>query len=304
MRFAFIRDHRGVWPVGVMCRVLQVARSGFYAWGRRPPSPRRVRRDELACKARAVYEANRGVYGSPRVHEALLAQGERVCVNTVAKVMREQRIAAKNKPKFTPRTTDSTHGHPVAANVLGRDFQASAPNQKWVADITYIDTGEGWLYLAAVMDLFSRKIVGWSMADHLRTELVSDALTMALIRRCPTQNPCGGEGFRGPRGFRGFRGLLHHSDRGSQYASDGYRGLLAAHGLRCSMSAAGSCYDNAVMESFFGTLKTELVHHERYATRDRARASIFQYIEVFYNRQRLHSTLGYQSPEAFEAGLN
>jgi transposase InsO family protein len=281
-----------------MCRVLRVARSGFYAWRRRPPSPRQLRRDELACKARAVHEANRRVYGSPRVHEALLAQGERVCVNTVAKVMREQRIAAKIKPKFTPRTTDGVHDRPVAANVLDRDFDATAPNRKWVADITYIDTGEGWLYLAAVMDLFSRKIVGWSMADHLRTELVSDALTMALIRRCPAQNPCGGDG------FRGFRGLLHHSDRGSQYASDDYQGLLAAHGLRCSMSAAGSCYDNAVMESFFGTLKTELVHHERYATRDQARASIFEYIEVFYNRTRLHSTLGYRSPEAFEASLN
>jgi len=292
MRFAFIKDHRGVWPVGVMCRVLKVTRSGFYAALRRPPSPRELRRDELAVKVRATHEANRRVYGSPRVHEALLAQGERVCVNTVAKVMRRERIAAKSKPRFTPRTTDSGHDRPVAANVLDRDFAAAAPNRKWVADITYVDTAEGWLYVAAVMDLFSRKIVGWSMADHLRTELVGDALTMAITRRRPRKDPCGGDG------------LLHHSDRGSQYAGDDYQGLLAAHGITASMSAPGCCYDNAVMESFFGTLKTELVHHEHYATRDRARSSIFEYIEGFYNRTRLHSTLGYQSPEAFEAGLN
>jgi transposase InsO family protein len=292
MRFAFIKAHRGVWPVGVMCRVLKVARSGFYAWLRRPPSPRKLWRDELARKVRAAYESNRCVYGSPRVHEALLAQGERVCVNTVAGVMRQAGIAAKSKPKFTPRTTDSGHDRPVAPNVLGRDFEAAAPNQKWVADITYVATDEGWLYVAAVMDLFSRRIVGWSMADHLRTELVSDALTMAIARRGLDRRPSGGEP------------LLHHSDRGSQYASDDYQGLLTGHGIRCSMSAPGCCYDNAVMESFFGTLKTELVHHERYATRDRARASIFEYIEGFYNRTRLHSTLGYQSPEAFEASLN
>lgn len=292
MRFAFIRDHRGTWPVHVMCRVLRVARSGFYAALRRAPSPRKVRRDELARRVRAVHESNRRVYGSPRVHEALLAQGERVCVNTVAKVMRQAGMTAKIKPPFTPRTTDSGHDQPLAANVLGRDFTAAAPNQKWVADITYVRTDEGWLYVAAVMDLFSRRIVGWSMADHLRTQLVRDALTMALTRRRPGKNPSGGDG------------LLHHSDRGSQYAGDDYQHLLAAHGLRCSMSAAGSCYDNAVMESFFGTLKTELVHHEQYATRDQARASIFEYIEGFYNRTRLHSTLGYRSPEAFEASLN
>jgi len=295
MRFAFIRDHRRVWPVGVMCRVLKVARSGFYAWLRRSPSPRQLRREALVEQVRAAHESNRRVYGSPRVHRVLIAQGERVCVNTVAKVMRQERIAAKIKPKFTPRTTDSGHDRPVASNVLDGDFEATGPNQKWVADITYIDTGEGWLYLAAVMDLFSRKIVGWSMADHLRTQLVRDALTMAITRWRPRTNPSGGEG---------LRGLLHHSDRGSQYASDDYQGLLAAHDIRCSMSAAGNCYDNAVMESFFGTLKTELVHHEQYATRDQARVSIFEYIEGFYNRTRLHSTLGYQSPEAFEASLN
>ena len=295
MRFAFIKAHRGVWPVGVMCRVLRVARSGFYAALRRPPSARKLWRDGLAAKVRATHEANRRVYGSPRVHKALLAQGERICVNTVAKLMRRERIAAKNKPKFTPRTTDSVHDQPVAANVLGRDFSAAAPNQKWAADITYVDTGEGWLYLAAVMDLFSRRIVGWSMADHLRTQLVSDALRMAITRRGLGRRSSGGEG---------LRGLLHHSDRGSQYASDDYQGLLTRHGAHCSMSAPGCCYDNAVMESFFGTLKTELIHHESYATRGQARASIFEYIEGFYNRTRLHSTLGYQSPEAFEAGLN
>lgn len=298
MRFAFIQRHRRIWPVHVMCRVLRVARSGFYAWLRRSPSPRQVRRDELIRKIRATHESNRRVYGSPRVHAALRAQGERVCVNTVAKVMRTERIAAKNKPKFTPRTTDSTHDRPVAANVLDRDFTATAPNRKWVADVTYVPTDEGWLYVAAVLDLCSRRIVGWSMAEHLRTELVGDALTMALTRRRLRHNPSG------LPGGGGFRGLLHHSDRGSQYAGDDYQGLLAEHGIACSMSRRGDCYDNAAMESFFGTLKTELIHHERYRTRDQARASIFQYIEGFYNRTRLHSTLGYQSPEAFEARLN
>ena len=292
MRFVFIKAHRRTWPVGVMCGVLRVTRSGFYAWLGRSPSPRQARRDELACKVRAAHESNRRVYGSPRVHRVLLAQGERVCVNTVAKVMRQERIAAKSKPRFTPRTTDATHDYPVAANVLGRDFEAATPNRKWVADLTYVHTEEGWLYVAAVMDLFSRRIVGWSMADHLRTELVSEALTMALTRRPRKKDD------------EACRPLLHHSDRGSQYASEAYQHLLATHGLRCSMSAPGSCYDNAAMESFLGTLKTELVHHEHYTSRDQARASIFEYIEGFYNRTRLHSTLDYQSPEAFEARLN
>lgn len=283
MKFAFVRDElSGAYPVGVACRVLGVSRAGYYAWRGRPGSPRAARRAELAGKVRAVHAANRRVYGSPRVHAALVAAGERVCVNTVAKVMREQRIRARPKRKFVPRTTDGSHGRPVAANVLGRRFGADRPDRKWAADVTYVPTAQGWLYLAGVIDLCSRKVVGWSMAEHLRTDLVADALRMALARRSP-----------GP-------GLLHHSDRGAQYASDDYQRLLASHGIACSMSGRGDCYDNAAMESFWGTLKTELVNHERYATREEARASIFEYVEAFYNRARLHSSLGFLSPEQFE----
>lgn len=286
MKFAWIQAHRAAFDVEAMCRVLGVSKSGFYASLGRRPSRRRERRRELAGRIRAVHAEHRGVYGSPRVHRALLAGGERVCVNTVAKVMKEEHIAAKRKPRFVPRTTDSSHAHRPAPNLLDRDFAADAPDRKWAADITYVPTDEGWLYLAAVIDLCSRRIVGWSMADHMRAELVGDALRMGLARRNPPA------------------GLLHHSDRGAQYACDGYRLLLADAGIACSMSGKGNCYDNAVMESFFATLKTELVHHERYATREQARASIFEYVEVFYNRKRLHSSLGYRSPESFEASLN
>jgi putative transposase len=286
MRFAFIQEHRSCWPVKVTCRVLRVSRSGFYAWCRRAPSDRAQRREALGHRIREVHEQSRANYGSPRVHRELIAQGESVCENTVAKVMNSLQIKAKTAKAFVPRTTDSDHHAPVAPNTLDRNFDASSPNHKWVADITYIPTAEGWLYLSAVLDLCSRRVVGWAMADHMRSELIGDALEMALAQRRPA------------------RGLLHHSDRGVQYAGDAYQGLLTEHEIQCSMSRRGNCYDNAVMESFFGTLKTELVHHERYATHAQARASIFEYIEVFYNRQRLHSTLGYLSPEAFEAGLN
>lgn len=287
MKFAFIEGHlAGQFPVGVCCDVLEVSRSGYYARRGRPAGARAKRREELAAKVKAVHRENREVYGSPRVFRVLKAGGESVCENTVAKVMREQKIRARGKRKFVPRTTDSTHDRPVAENVLGRQFRARVPDRKWAADITYVPTGEGWLYLAGVIDLCSRKIVGWSMAEHMRTDLVSDALGMALARRSPGE------------------GLLHHSDRGVQYASDDYQHLLAEHGVECSMSGKGDCWDNAVMESFWGTLKTELVNHERYETREQARASIFEYIEVFYNRQRLHSSIGYLSPEQFEADLN
>jgi putative transposase len=285
VKFAWIDAHRE-FPVGATCRVLGVSTSGYYASRHRPPSERRRRRAQLAAAVRAVHAEHRGVYGSPRVHRALLAQGEAVCENTVAKVMRDEHIAARRKPRFVPRTTDSRHDHPPAPNVLGRDFAAERPDRKWAADITYVPTGEGWLYLAAVIDLCSRRVVGWSMADHVRAELVGDALGMALAARSPSP------------------GLLHHSDRGVQYACEDYQRLLEAHGIACSMSRRGDCYDNAVVESFWATLKTELVHHERYATRGQARASIFEYVEVFYNRKRLHSSLGYRSPEAFEASLN
>jgi putative transposase len=278
VKFDFIREHLSSLPIGVVCDVLAVSRSGYYAWLGRMPSARVERREELATKIALVHAQNRCVYGSPRVHRALIAQGERVCENTVADIMHQRQIRAKNRRTFVPTTTDSVHEQPVADNVLDRRFDADLPNQKWAADITYVPTGEGWLYLAGVIDLCSRKIVGWSMADHMEADLVSDALTMAIARRNPG------------------RGLLHHSDRGSQYASDDYTHLLQSHGMTISMSGKGDCWDNAAAESFWATLKTELVNHERYATHDEARASIFEYIEVFYNRKRLHSSIGCSAP--------
>jgi putative transposase len=286
MRFAFIQRHRDRWPVHVQCHVLQVSRSGYYAWVRRPPSERAQRQQKLTGLIRQVHAEIRQTYGSPRVTIELQAQGEWVCENTVAKLMRRGRIRSKIQRKFVPRTTDSNHHHPVADNLLDRDFAAEAPNRKWACDITYVPTDEGWLYLAVVMDLCSRRIVGWSMADHMRGELVCEALAGAIATRRPAD------------------GLLHHSDRGVQYACEDYQDLLAGHDIACSMSRRGDCYDNAVVESFFGTLKTELVNHERYATRQQARASLFEYIEVFYNRCRRHTSIGFLSPEAFEAQFN
>jgi transposase InsO family protein len=286
VRFAFIEDHRQEFPVDLMCQVLQVSRSGYYAWRRRPPSARQQRQAELDQRIQQAYRAGRGAYGSPRVYRELLADGAACCENTVAKRMKVQGLRAKTQRRFVVHTTDSQHHHPVAENRLDREFRQAAPDQAWAADITYIPTQEGWLYLAAVIDLCSRKIVGWATADHLRADLTSQALGMALLHRQPPP------------------GLLHHSDRGVQYACDDYQDLLQRHGLQCSMSRTGNCYDNAVMESFFGTLKTELVYHENYPTRAAAHQSLFEYIEVFYNRQRRHSTLGYVSPAEFEASLN
>jgi putative transposase len=286
VKFAFIKERLRPYPLEIVCEVLEVSRSGYYAWLERPESARAKRRKDLAVKVKAIHQENRGVYGSPRVYQALAAAGESVCENTVAKVMREQEIRAKTKRRFVPRTTDGNHSQPVADNLLDRQFAAELPNLKWAVDITYVPTGEGWLYLAGVIDLCSRRIVGWSMADHVRTELVSDALSMAVVHRSPDE------------------GLLHHSDRGVQYASEDYQYLLQSHRMEPSMSSKGDCWDNACMESFWATLKNELVNHERYATREQARQSIFEYIEVFYNRKRLHSSLGYLSPEVFEASLN
>ena len=281
MRFAFIGEHRQRWPVTLMCRVLAVSRSGFYGWRNRKPGPREQRRKQMTQKIRQVHEDSRQTYGSPRVHRQLRLQKERVSPKTVAKLMKTAGIQGKTRRKYRPRTTDSDHALPVAANLLQRDFTAAAPNRKWVADITYIATAEGWLYLAVVMDLFSRMIVGWSMADHLKASLVCDALKMAVARRRPAV------------------GLIHHSDRGVQYASDAFAQLLAEHGITASMSGKGNCYDNAAMESFMGTMKSELPE-EPFTGHAAARSSIFDYIEVFYNRQRLHSTLDYVSPATFE----
>ena len=286
MKYRWVKAHAGEFPVKAMCRVLGLSRSAFYAWRDRPVRKREAYRDALAERIRQVQRDTRGVYGSPRVAAELNARGVAACENTVARVMRERQIRAKTARRFVPRTTDSAHGKPVATNVLDRQFDADLPNRKWASDITYVATDQGWLYLAGVIDLCSRKVVGWSMADHMRSDLVTDALRMAIARRDPAP------------------GLLHHSDRGVQYASDDYRRLLATNGMTCSMSRTGDCWDNAPMESFWGTLKAELVDHERYATRDQARASIFEYVEAFYNRVRRHSSIGYVSPEQFEAALN
>lgn len=284
-----MHSQRGKYPLELMCGLLLVSRSGYYAWLRRlgrEPGQREKRRMELVEKIRVSHEQSRSTYGSPRVYQELKAAGEGVCRNTVARLMRQEQIRSITRGRFRVRTTDSTHGHPIAANRLDRCFQRDLPNQAWCADITYIHTGQGWLYLAAVMDLCSRKIVGWSMADHLRSELCLDAIAMAARQRKPAA------------------GLVHHSDRGVQYACGDYQAELAELKMVGSMSRRGDCYDNAVMESFFKTLKTELVYHRQFATRAEAMSSIFEYIEVFYNRKRRHSSLGYVSPEAYEAALN
>ncbi len=286
MKFTWIHENCGVFEVRRMCRVWQVSTSGFYAWRDRPASVQRQRRENLAVKIHQIHAESRATYGSPRVYRAWVAAGERVCENTVARIMRQRQVRARGKRRFVPCTTESVHPHRLAPNRLERCFEAKKPNCKWVADITCIPTDQGWLYLAAVLDLYSRRIVGWSMAEHMRTSMVGDALTMAVQQRCPAP------------------GLLHHSDRGVQYACDDYQQLLQKYGLQGSMSGKGNCDDNAAMESFWATLKTELVHQQRHATHQQARQSIFEYIEVFYNRKRLHSTLGYVSPEMFEVSLN
>ena len=286
MKFAWIKDHADQFEVKVMLKVLQASKSGYYDWIDRPISERAKRRQEIVEQIHKAHQDSRSIYGSPRIAVELKASGMKVCQNTVARYMRQEGLKSKVKRPFRVRTTDSNHEHPVAANVLDRTFSAQAPDRKWCVDITYVPTSEGWLYLAAVIDLFSPKIVGWEMADHLRAELCVNALSTAIEQRRP-----------GP-------GLLHHSDRGVQYACEAYRSFLNRYGIVPSMSRTGDCYDNAVMESFFGTLKTELIYHEKYQTRAQARLSIFEYIEVFYNRRRRHSAIGYQSPESFEASRN
>ena len=282
MRSAFIEDHRTVWPIVIQCRLLVVSRSGYYQWRRRPVSERAKRRESLTAAVRKIHVGHRQSDGSPRVPRELRAQGEAVNEKTVAKVLREAGIRAKSDRQFRVTTTDSNHTRPVAENVLSREFAAQKRNQKWVADITDIATLEGWLYLAAILDLCTRKVVGWSMSERIDSRLVVDALEMAIARELPDA------------------GLVAHSDRGVQYASEHYQSVLTQHDLECSMSRRGNCWDNAPMESFFATLKKELVHHETYATREAARASLFDDIEVFYNRERRHSALGYVSPLTFE----
>ena len=268
--------------MAVLCRVLGVSRSGFYAWRSREPSAAEVRREELTEQVKQIHAEVKGRYGSPRVHAELVARGATCCVNFVARLMREAGIAAKTKRKFR-QTTDSDHALPVAENLLDRDFGPDSPNESWCADITYLPTREGWLYLAVVEDLFSRMVVGWSMGATMTSRLVVDALEMALARR-----------------LTGSSALVAHADRGSQYASEHYQRRPSEERIACSMSRRGNCWDNAPMESFFASLKKELVHHEDYATREQARASIFEYIEAFYNRVRRHSALGYVAPAEYE----
>ena len=267
-----------------MCTMMKVSRSAFYAWRnqRTKLGPRAAANAELVKKIKEIHDGSRKTYGSPRIHAELQARGETCGKNRVARLMQLVGLRAKAGRRFRPKTTDSKHSHPVAENLLPA-LKITRPDQVWVADITYVRTNEGWSYLASIMDLCSRMIVGWSLMRTLRTELVEDAFRMALGRRQAPE--------------------LHHSDRGSQYASKDYQKLLKKHNITCSMSGKGNCYDNAAKESFYHTLKTELVHDERYATHKEARSSIFEYIEVFYNRRRRHSSLDYRTPLEFEAAF-
>ncbi len=281
MKYACIDRRRYRYPVRMMCGLLNVSRSGYYAWRVRPESPRAKRDRELMPKIRRAHARSKGVYGSPRVHAELAADGVRVGRHKVARLMRLARLRGCPRRRFRV-TTQRDPSHPVAKNLLRRNFSADAPNQRWASDITYISTHQGWLYLAVVMDLYSRRIVGWSMSRWMSRRIVLAALRMAIDARQP-------EG-----------ALIHHSDRGGQYTSDDFRDALASHGIECSMSSSGNCYDNAVVESFFGLLKRERVNRVRYRTRDQARADLFDYIEVFYNRKRRHGYLGNISPADFE----
>lgn len=280
MKFSYIAQEVA-FPVETMCRVLGVTRSGFYAWRKRPRPAREKRDSQLAVKVAAVHQRSRRTYGSPRVYRELRAQGERVGKKRIERLMRQSGLQARRKRRFK-RTTDSNHKGPIAPNLLGRQFTVSEPNRAWVTDVTAISTGEGWLFLAPMLDLYSRRVVGWAGGVTNDTTLALAALRGALKSRRPPA------------------GLLHHSDRGSPYASDDYRAVLRAHKMRRSMSRKGDCWDNAVAESFFATLRAELVDHEYFETRDEALAAIGDYIDNFYNVERRHSHLGYLNPIEFE----
>jgi putative transposase len=281
MRFQFIDDHRDKFPVTLMCKVLSVSPSGYYAWRKRPASAREMANQELYKKIKAVYNANHAVYGSPRIYRELKDQGVACSENRIARLMRLRGLRAKQSKRFKT-TTKRNKAHRAAPNLLKRNFEAGQPDQTWLSDITYIRTLEGWLYLAAILDLYTRRIVGWAMSDRMTSALTMAALKMALQQRQPAA------------------GLIHHSDQGSQYTDGTYQALLKDHGIRASMNGAGSWYDNAPMESFFGTLKSELVYHCVYHTRNEAKTDVFRYIESFYNRRRRHSALDYLRPEAYE----
>lgn len=281
MKFRFIDAEKANFPIDFMCKQFGVSRSGFYAFMKRPVSPRERDENRLSEEVKAVHRESRGTYGGPRVHAALKRRGRATSRKRVARLMREQGLAGRIKKRFR-RTTDSNHAFPIAENVLDRNFIASAPNKAWVTDITYVWTREGWLYVSAIVDLYSRMVVGWAMSERIDRQLCLDALSMAVEARRP------------------LPGLVHHSDRGSQYASTDYRKALEEHGMVCSMSRRADCWDNAVAESFWSTLKTEVVEGVDFPTRAAARQAVFEFIAVFYNRQRLHSTIGYRTPTEHE----
>lgn len=281
MKYGFIARHRSVWPTRTMCRVLGVSASGFYDWFERPPSQRQQANTKLLARIRDSFAASDQTYGSPRIVRDLRAAGEMCSVNRVARLMQIAGIKARHKRRRLPGQLVSVV-HSVAPNLLGRQFDATGPNQKWAADFTYVWTAEGWLFVAVVLDLYSRRVVGWSMQPTMTAQLVMDALLMAIFRRGRPQ------------------AVLHHSDQGSQYTSEDFQRLLDSHGIICSMSRRGNCWDNAAMESFFSTLKTERLSRRSYRTRDELRADVFDYIERFYNPKRRPSTIGYISPVQFE----
>lgn len=280
MKYRFISDHRETFKVGRMCKLLNVSRSGYYDWLHRPESRRRRENRALEAQIRVLHADSHGIYGAVKIHRDLVDNGVRCGKNRVARIMRKAGIRSRTKKKFKA-TTNSKHNLPVAPNLLNQNFTAQAPDRTWVGDITYIHTGEGWLYLAVLLDLFNREVVGWSASSRMSRQLAIEALQMALGRRKPGKH------------------LLHHSDRGSQYASADYQKIIKDHKMICSMSRKGNCYDNAVAESFFGRLKAEWVNHYRYSTRDEAIQSLFYYIEIFYNRKRSHSSINYSNPQEY-----
>jgi transposase InsO family protein len=280
MKYRFIDENKEVFPANLMGKILGVSRSGFYNWKKRVG--KRATNDLTLLRAiEDIHTASRKTYGSPRIFSQLKALGHKTSKSKVERLMRENGIRSKMKKKFKA-TTNSKHDHPVAKNILNREFSPKAPNMVWAGDITYIWTGEGWLYLAVILDLFSRQVVGWSMSERMTKELALKALRMAITKRKPA------------------KGLIHHTDRGSQYACGTYRKLLNQIGAICSMSRKGNCWDNAVSESFFHSLKTEMIFFEEFKTRAEATSKVFEWIEVFYNRQRIHSSIGNKTPEQFE----
>jgi len=281
MKYQFIEQYKQEFPIVVMCRVLNVSESGFYAWRKRPVCQHQREDAQITEEIRQEFRAHQGRYGSPRLHAELRDRGRSVARKRIARLMREAGLYAKRRRRQA-LTTRRDPSHPVAPNLLNREFTASAPNKKWVTDITSIPTMQGWLYLAVILDLYSRMVVGWSMSGNCDEELVEHALDQALARRRPKA------------------GLLHHSDRGSQYTSKAYQACLEQAGIQSSMSRKGNCWDNAAMESFFGTVKDECVGSTIYASHDEARSDLFTYMEVYYNRVRRHSTLGYVSPLNYE----